>query len=264
MLASAGDSAGDSAGNSTRNNTGHSAENSTRNSTSVVEYRYRVIQSFPHATSVFTQGLEFHAGLLYESAGRRGQSKVFTRSLDSTQEIHSQTLENTLFAEGITLLNGLVYQLTWQSQRGFIYAADTLERSGEFSISGEGWGMTNNGRQLIISNGSAQLSFLNPDTFSVERQLTVTFDGKPLRRLNELEWIDGVIYANIWRSNWIVMIDPKTGQVIAKVRLNSLLPQSSRTASTGVLNGIAYDRQKQRLLVTGKYWPQLYHIELIP
>lgn len=228
----------------------------------LIEYQYRVIAEHPHATNVFTQGLEYHNGLLYESAGQYGESALLTRSLDSSTPLQLHRLDKRLFAEGLTLLNNRLYQLSWKSQRGFIYRPNDLQPIAEFNIHGEGWGMTHNDQQLIISNGSNLLQFINPVDFTVSKTLAVTFEGKALHKLNELEWIDGLIYANIWQSHWIVMIDPASGHVVGKVYLKDLLPKKLRTARTDVLNGIAYDRNNKRLLVTGKYWPRIYHIEL--
>jgi glutamine cyclotransferase len=230
----------------------------------VIEYQYRVLTTYPHDTNIFTQGLEFHQGVLYESAGQTGRSMLLTRALEQTPAIQQHRLRAQFFAEGITVLNKHIYQLTWKSQRGFIYDQDTLQPKAEFSYKGEGWGITNDGEQLIISNGSHQLQFIDPMDFSLKRTLDVKFENKPLHNINELEWVDGLIYANIWQSNWIVMIDPHTGHVVGKVSLKGLLPDHLRTEQTDVLNGIAYDRNKKRLLVTGKNWPQLFHIELIP
>ena len=229
----------------------------------VIHYQYRVINEFPHSTDVFTQGLEFHQGLLYESSGQRGHSMVQARPLDSSQAIRQTALDNHLFGEGITILGDNLYQLTWQSKRGFIYNKNTLASEGEFTIRGEGWGITNNGQQLIYSDGSNQLRFLNSQTLSVEKNLSVHANGKAVHRLNELEWVEGLIYANIWRSHWMVMIDPRSGEVVGRVNLKKLLPNSLRNKKTDVLNGIAYDQATQRLFVTGKYWPRLYQIELI-
>lgn len=187
---------------------------------------------------------------------------MLKRSLSDSEPNFQLALGKKYFAEGLTLLDGRLYQLTWHSQRGFIYNPDNLLMIGDFSIKGEGWGLTNNGRQLIISNGSQWLTFVNPADFSISRKLEVTYENKPLTRLNELEWIDGLIYANIWQSDWLVMIDPQTGKVVARVSLKDILPSQLKTPKTDVLNGIAYDRDNKRLLVTGKYWPQLFHIEL--
>jgi|TARA_B110000908_G_scaffold154664_1_gene192187 glutamine cyclotransferase len=229
---------------------------------SVIEYQYHIVASYPHSTEIFTQGLEYRRGLLYESAGQRSQSRVTKRSLNAAKPIKTTPLLQRYFGEGLSLLNNQLFQLTWQSGRGFIYHPDTLEKIGDFPIDGEGWGLTNNGQHLIVSNGSSQISFVDPENFSIVRTLNVTFDGIPVPKINELEWVDGVIYANIWQSDWIVMIDSQSGYVVGKVFLKNLLPDELRSAKTDVLNGIAFDHQEQRLLVTGKYWPRIYHIEL--
>jgi glutamine cyclotransferase len=229
-----------------------------------IEYDYKVLQSFPHDRSIFTQGLEFHQGQLYESAGQRGQSRILRRQLNDVTPLQQQPLADNHFAEGITVLNNKLYQLTWQSQRGFIYQPDTLKKLGEFSIDGEGWGLSNNGTQLIISNGSAQLQFVDPDNFKVVKTVNVSYGQQPVNRLNELEWVDGLIYANIWQSDWIVMIDPDNGTIVGKVLLRGLLAASLKDKRSGVLNGIAYDKEQQRLFVTGKNWPRVYQLELSP
>jgi glutamine cyclotransferase len=208
--------------------------------------------------------MEFHEGVLYEGAGKRGESMVLIRSLESIEPVKSVRLEKHLIGEGITILDQRLYQLTWQSQRGFIYDASSLALIEEFNIQGQGWGMTNNGRQLIMSNVSNRLTFIDPNTFNIVDEVDVHNHGRPIDNLNELEWIDGVIYANVWRTDWIVMIDPETGNVTGTVSLKGLLPDKLSTTKTDVLNGIAYDDKKKRLFVTGKYWPRLYHIELAP
>jgi len=171
----------------------------------IAKYGYRVVQSYPHSTEIFTQGLEFHEGALYESAGKRGQSMVLIRRLESVTPIKSVPLENHLFGEGITVLNQRLYQLTWQAQLGFIYDASSLALTREFRIRGEGWGIANNGRQLIMSNGSNKLFVLDPTTFNVVNVIEVNHHDSPVNNLNELEWVDGVIYANIWRLDRIVI-----------------------------------------------------------
>lgn len=228
----------------------------------VTDYRYSIIRSYPHAPDVFTQGLEFHRGMLYESSGGYGKSRMIKRTLESAQPARVTFMPKYLFGEGITLFGGRLYQLTWRAQRGFIYDPDDLALLDDFQVTGEGWGLTNDGEQLISSDGSDTLYYLDPQDFSVRRRLLVTLGGKPLTRLNELEWIDDLIYANVWRTDWIVMIDPMSGQVVGRVGLHRLLPDELRSNRTGVLNGIAYDRERKRLLVTGKNWPRLYHIAI--
>lgn len=228
----------------------------------VTHYRYRVVESYPHDRGVFTQGLVYHQHKLYESAGHFGQSRLLVRTLQSTKPLLQHKLPDNIFAEGITLLDDKLYQLSWRSGRVFVYQPQTLEPLREFSIRGEGWGICHNGRELIVSNGSSTLQFFDPQTFELSRTLSVTLNAKPVTQLNELEWIDGLIYANVWQSDWIIMIDPDSGKVVGKAQLDKLLPKALRTRSTDVLNGIAYDRENKRLLVTGKYWPRIYHIEL--
>ena len=229
----------------------------------VREYDFKIIQRYPHSPQVFTQGLEYREGLLYEGAGKVGESMVLKRRLASVEPVRSAVLAEPMFGEGITILDQRLYQLTWQSRRGFIYDAESLTPTGEFEIRGEGWGLTNNGRQLIMSDGSNSLIFLDPENFEVVKELKVRYHGKPLDMLNELEWIDGVIYANVWLTDWIVMIDPDNGKVIGQVSLAGLLPANERTDKSNVLNGIAYDDRVQRLFITGKYWPLLFEVELV-
>ncbi len=227
------------------------------------EYDFQVINSFPHSTNSFTQGLEYRDGFLYEGTGKRGFSKISKRRLNSVRERDFSKLKKEYFGEGITVLDNKVYQLTWKAQRGFIYDAKSLDVLSTFTYKGDGWGLSNNGKELILSNGSDKLQFINPGDFSITRTTSVTLDDKPVSRINELEWINGHIYANIWQSNRLVIIEPKTGKVTAYVDLAKLLPKKLTTAKTDVLNGIAYDKEHQRLLVTGKYWPRIFHIELI-
>lgn len=228
-----------------------------------VQLEYQVTAYYPHDRKLFTQGLLWHQGLLYESAGQYGQSRLLTRRLSELSPISQRQLDQHYFAEGIAVLDERLYQLNWRAQRGFIYRPDNLEPIASFYYRGEGWGLTSNGRQLIMSNGSAQLSFRDGDDFGEISQLNVTDQGKPLGRLNELEWVDGLIAANIWQSDTIVFIHPDNGKVVAKLELGSLLPAQLRTSTTGVLNGIAYNAEQQRLYVTGKRWPRLFEIRIL-
>lgn len=230
----------------------------------VRDYGYKVVASYPQDRSVFTQGFFIHQGLLYQSAGQYKESRLLSRSLTDSTPNKQTYLADQFFAEGISLLNNKLYQLTWRSGQGFIYDPETLQKTGGFSIAGQGWGLTNNGKELILSNGSATLTFIDPETFAIKRTITVSFNGAPVKLINELEWVEGFIYANIWQSNWILIIDPANGNIIGKALLRGLLPPELKDAKTDVLNGIAYDRDSKRLFVTGKYWPRLYHIELVP
>ena len=226
--------------------------------TAVTEYQYRVIKQYPHDRQLFTQGLEIYQGLLLESAGKYGRSSLSQRTLDSSRPLKSHTLLANFFAEGISQLNGRIYQLTWKSGTVFAYDADNFNPLPSLAIKGEGWGLTNDGKALIMSDGSSQLQFINPEDFTISHSLTVSYQGKPINYLNELEWVEGKIYANIWQTDWIVIIDPQSGNITGKVNLKNLKPPGS-----DVLNGIAYDNVNRRLYVTGKYWPHLYQIELL-
>lgn len=227
------------------------------NAQAVTEYRYKVIAQYPHSTKVFTQGLEFYDGQLLESAGKFGESSLSLRTLSSDKMLKSQRLPAAVFGEGITQLNGRIYQLTWQSGKVFVYDTESFEVVTTLAIKGEGWGLTNNGKELIMSNGSDQLHFMDPENLELRRSLAVSLQGKPVSALNELEWVEGKIYANVWRTDWIVIIDPSSGHITGMVNLKALKPKEA-----GVLNGIAYDSSQQRLYITGKYWPKLYQIEL--
>lgn len=228
------------------------------------DYDYKVVDSYPQARDVFTQGFLIHKGLLYQSAGQYKESRLISRTLANSAPVKQTPLEDKFFAEGISLLDNKLYQLTWRSKQGFIYDPDSLKKIGDFEIAGEGWGLTSNDKELILSDGSATIAFIDPKNFAVKRTITVSFNDSPVKFINELEWVDGFIYANIWQSNWILIIDPADGNIIGKVFLRDLLPRELQDGKTGVLNGIAYDQENQRLFVTGKYWPRLYHIELIP
>lgn len=228
------------------------------------DYGYKIVDSYPQARDVFTQGFFVHNGLLYQSAGQYKESRLIIRSLANSTPIKKTHLEDQYFAEGISLLGDKLYQLTWRAKKGFIYDPDSLKKIGEFPLAGEGWGLTSNNKELILSDGSANIAFIDPENFAINRSITVSFNGSPVKYLNELEWVDGFIYANIWQSNWILIIDPADGNIVGKIFLRDLLPREFQDAKTGVLNGIAYDQENKRLFVTGKYWPRLYHIELIP
>lgn len=225
-------------------------------------FHFQVIATYPHSPTSFTQGLEYYNGLLYEGSGLYGSSAVSYRTLESATVLKTQRLDRGYFGEGITILNNRLYQLTWRSRRGFIYQADDLQSLHSFKLSTEGWGLCNNGESLIYSDGSHRLRFLDPKNLSIEKTIEVRLRGKPLKHLNELEWVEGQIYANVWKTDQVVMINPDNGHVTGIIQLQNLLPDSLKTATTDVLNGIAYDQAEKRLLVTGKNWPLLFHIEL--
>ncbi len=228
----------------------------------VVEYTYSVVEALPHDTQAFTQGLLFHDGFFYESTGLNGHSSL--RKVDpATGEILKRiNLPAEYFGEGLALLNSRLYQLTWRHGKGFVYDLATFAPLREFAYSGEGWGLTTDGRSLILSDGTAQLRFLDPESFAVTRTVEVTHDGRPVTQLNELEYIEGEIYANLWQTHRIVRIDPKNGRVTGIIDLAGILPASERRRNTDVLNGIAYDPAARRLFVTGKNWPRVFEIKV--
>lgn len=225
-------------------------------------YTYTIVNRWPHDQTAFTQGLEYKDGSLYESTGRNGSSSLRIVDLTSGSIKTRVGLEDHYFAEGITLLNGKIFQLTWRNQQGFIYDQKTLSLLGEFSYEGEGWGLTDDGHFLIISNGTNTITFLNPETFQVEKIINVFEDDEPLVDLNELEYVKGEIYANIWHTDKIVRIDPGSGKILGSIDLTGLFPAEERQEKEAVLNGIAYDQTQDRLFVTGKLWPVLFEIEL--
>lgn len=221
-------------------------------------YTYEVVNRYPHAQDAFTQGLVYEGGRLYESTGLYGSSSLREVNLQTGEVLRRVDVPAQYFAEGMTLFQGKIFQLTWQHQIGFIYDPATFAKIGEFSYTGEGWGLTHDAQHLIMSDGTNRIRFLDPSTFQVVRSIEVFNQGSPLTNLNELEYINGEIYANIWQTDMIVRIDPANGAITAWIDLTGL-----RT-SGDVLNGIAWDVATGQLLVTGKLWPWLYRINLIP
>lgn len=218
-----------------------------------------VVAVYPHDADAFTQGLVIDKGMLFEGTGQLGASSLRRVDLDSGEILQRKNLGTRYFGEGITILNKRIYQLTWQTHLGFVYDQDSFEQLQTFFIPGEGWGLTDDGEALILSDGTATIYFIDPLTFKEIRRINVTEAGMPLDRLNELEYINGEIWANVWYTNFIVRIDPQTGVVNSKLDLTELNQQQSRD---DVLNGIAWDEQAQRLFVTGKLWSQLYEIKV--
>jgi glutamine cyclotransferase len=220
----------------------------------------RVIKTYPHDPNAFTQGLVILNGELYEGTGRNGESSLRRVALDTGELLQRRNLGALYFGEGITIMNERVYQLTWQSQLGFVYDRATFELQKTFFLPGEGWGITHDGTNLIVSDGTAQLRFLDPETQQEVKRVTVTEDGLPVNRLNELEYINGEVWANVWYTDFIVRIDPATGQIRSKLDLTGL--HATRGADD-VLNGIAWDESAERLFVTGKLWSSLYEVEVV-
>ena len=222
--------------------------------------RGRVVNVFPHDAGAFTQGLVFHDGFLFESTGQYGRSSL-RRVAPSTGEVLQQRpLGFQYFAEGLTELDGRLMQLTWQARAGFVYDRTTFDLEDTFSYSGEGWGLTDDGTRLIMSDGSDALRFLDPVSFVETGRVRVRDGSAPVVQLNELEFVRGEVYANVWHANRIARIDPESGQVLGWIDLAGLLAPGEVSDPEAVLNGIAYDEDEDRLFVTGKYWPKLFEI----
>lgn len=225
---------------------------------------YRVVHTYPHDSHAFTQGLIFIDGHLYESTGLRGQSSLRMVDLETGRVLQEQPVDGQYFAEGLTDWGSTLVQLTWETGIGFVYDRFSFRVMQSFPYAGEGWGLTHDAKFLIVSDGTPVLRFFNPVTFKEVRHVTVKDHGKPVTEINELEYIRGQVYANIWHSDRIARIDPKTGRVLGWIDLKDLLPDSERSSPEAVLNGIAWDGAHNRLFVTGKLWPKLFEIEIVP
>ena len=230
---------------------------------SIPVYGYRVVNIYPHDAGAFTQGLFFSGGFLYESTGCYGNSSLRQVEPATGELVKSCSLPAKHFGEGLTGWKGCLIQLTWRSQLAFVYDLESLRRLHTFAYSGEGWGITEDGSQLIMSNGSSRLSFRDPDTFEEIKTVEVCDRGAPVMNLNELEYIRGEIFANIWHSDQVARIDPATGEVLGWVDLTGLRNFFEQQRSVGVLNGIAYNARTNRIFITGKNWPKLFEIELL-
>ncbi len=223
--------------------------------------RFEVVKVYPHDPQAFTQGLVFSGGVLYEGTGLNGRSGIRKVKLENGEVLQVQALEQRHFGEGIALVDDAIVQLTWQSGVGFVYDRTTFQRTRTFSYPGEGWGLTYDGTRLIMSDGSATLRFLDPETLQQTGKLQVHDGSRPVERLNELEVVKGEIFANIWQTDRIARISPKTGLVTGWIDLAGLLdPRDAH--GVDVLNGIAYDAKADRLFVTGKLWPKLFEIRI--
>ncbi|MFT4520954.1 MAG: glutamine cyclotransferase [Halioglobus sp.] len=227
-------------------------------------YTIKVVKKKPQSRQNFVQGLEINDGFLYVSTGNYGKSRLLRYHLSTGKLDRARRLDDRIFGEGLTVFGDKVYQLTWRNQVMLVYDKQELKPLQRIPITGEGWGLTHNADQLIYSNGSEKLYFMSPETGKILRSVTVIDQGSKVLYLNELEWIDGSIWANIWRSNRIVMIDPSSGQVTGSIDLTGLLPASDRRGDTDVLNGIARNPADDSIWVTGKHWPWQYQIELLP
>ncbi|MCH7949898.1 MAG: glutaminyl-peptide cyclotransferase [Candidatus Dadabacteria bacterium] len=227
-------------------------------------FGYKIVNTYPHNTNSFTQGLIFDKGVLYESTGLNGRSTVKIVDLKTGKTLKSHELPDNYFGEGIAIIENKIIQLTWRSKTGFVYDKKTLKLIKKFSYQTQGWGITYDGKYLIISDGSAVLYFMDPNTFKVVGTLEVYGDNGKVSKLNELEYINGEIYANIWGTEKIARINPKTGRVTAWIDLSGLLNKEDKKNRVDVLNGIAFNSDKGSLFVTGKLWPKMFEIELVP
>lgn len=228
-------------------------------------YGYRVVHSYPHDPQAYTEGLLYLDGHLYESTGQVGSSSVRKVELETGKVLQSAPTPWPDYGEGIAVWKNRLIQLTWKNQEGFIYDLATLKPLARFPYAGEGWALTSDGKQLYMSDGTPVIRILDPDTLKQTGQIDVTADGQPLQNINELEWVKGQIYANVWLTTRIARIDPASGKVTGWIELAGLVPKPQQLAdpTNDVLNGIAWDAQHDRLFVTGKCWPKLYEIRLV-
>lgn len=227
-------------------------------------YGYEVVQVFPHDRQAFTQGLVYHEGFLYEGTGRNGQSTIRKVRLENGEVLQVKKNEARHFGEGIAIVGTSLVQLTWQSEVGFVYDLATFDRKQTFSYKGEGWGLAYDGKRLIMSDGTPTLRFLDPATFKETGRIVVKDGGVPVDDLNELEFVKGELFANIWNLDRIARIAPATGEVTGWIDMRGLLSPRDAAQGVDVLNGIAYDAANDRLFVTGKLWPKLFEIKIVP
>ena len=229
----------------------------------VKQYKVEVVREYNHDTKAYTQGLFFAEGRFWESTGQFGESSFREVELATGKVLQKMDFQRKYFAEGSVMLDGKLFILTWLNKVAFVYDAATLQYLQTYSYPREGWGLTTDGKSLIASDGSARLYFLTPE-FQQERYVDVTMDGRPIRNLNELEYIDGKVWANVYTTDMILVINPADGKVEASIDCSGLLPRTLRSPNTDVLNGIARDPSSGKIYLTGKYWPRLYEIRLVP
>ncbi len=227
-------------------------------------FGFHVLKAYPHDISSYTEGLVYLNGAMYEGAGLYGHSMVRKWDLATGKTLDEVTVDKRYFGEGVTVLGGKIFELTYLGNKGFIYDQASFKREAEFRYITQGWGLTNDGRQLVMSDGSSSIQFLDPRTLEVTRHIFVTDDVGPVGFLNELEYADGKLYANVWQTDFIAIIDPQTGKITGWIDLTGLNPDPKKLVYPLVLNGIAYDTATKHLLVTGKCWPQVYEIVLLP
>ncbi len=243
---------------------GHSARGGQRSEPqAVARWGYSLVASYPHDTEAYTQGLFWYDGSLWESTGEYGRSAIRRVDLE-TGSVEAQTrLPNEFFGEGAALLGDRIFQLTWMENRAFVWDPATLELTGQFTYRGDGWGLATDGTSLYMSDGSANVSVLDPATFRPTRTFQVRHEGELLRNINEMEWIDGRLWANIYLTNEIAVIDPSDGRVEALIDLSGLIAQLVITPSTDFMNGIAHDPSTGRIWVTGKRWDKLFEVRIV-
>ena len=229
----------------------------------VPRFGYKVVKTYPHNIESFTQGLVFRDGHLYEGTGKNGQSTLSKVNLEDGKAMLSSPLNRRYFGEGIEVVGDKIYQLTWRSNMVFVYDKDSFEPIGNHYNASEGWGLAYDGEHLIMSDGTASLQFMNPETFAPTRKINVTLNGNPIIYLNELEFINVEVWANVWQTDYFLRIDPESGNVVSIIDMTGLSQQTQLGSSEAVLNGIAWDEAGQRLFVTGKHWSNLFEIELV-
>ncbi|MBQ8307817.1 MAG: glutaminyl-peptide cyclotransferase [Alistipes sp.] len=227
-----------------------------------IYYGYRVKASYPHSRDHYTQGFQYAEGLIWEGTGQHGASRLLSYELGSTSSRLIAQLPRREFGEGITLHGGEIFQLTWTNNTAHVYDRQSGKERRTLRYTGEGWGLTSDGERLYLSDGTANLYQIDPQTFRRERTIPVSCNGEPLEFLNELEWIDGKIWANVYTTDWIAIINPTTGQVEGLVDCRGLLPEEERTPTTDVLNGIAHDPATGRIFLTGKNWSRIFEVEI--
>jgi glutamine cyclotransferase len=225
---------------------------------------YKVVKAYPHDPNAYTQGLIYRDGVLYESTGLSGRSSLRKVKLETGEVLQQQPIPPEYFAEGLAEWKGQLVQLTWQNNVAFVYDRASFKRVRNFSYGGEGWGLAEDATGFVLSDGTAQLRFMDPNTFAETRRVTVTDGSTTIDQLNELEVVNGEVWANVWHTNRIARISPRTGKVLGWVDLSGLMSGGYRLDAEAVLNGIAYDAASRRLFVTGKLWPKLFEIAIVP
>jgi glutamine cyclotransferase len=230
----------------------------------VPEYGFEIVHQFPHDPAAFTQGFTFYNGYFYEGTGRNGSSYLRQERIETGEIVRQVDLPEQYFGEGITIVGSEIFQLTWLAHTGFVYTLNDFRKLRTFSYPGEGWGLATDGRQIFMSDGTAEIRVLNPSTMKELRRIKVHDGPKPVLELNELEFVDGEIFANVWHTDRIARISPRSGEVVGWIDLTGLLSPIYHLGPEAVLNGIAYDKQGRRLFVTGKLWPTIFEIKLAP